>query len=169
MWFLWSVQFTLFGDLLVWLERGIGTWTLTLNNNWFCVQSYNTCALLLRPLLGSVFKKGRVNAKTSASGPRSVNKSQVLAKEKKAATQLGVIVGAFIFCWLPYFILFMVSVFTRNGFHLSLSRNLFQIVQSGILARIQHNSRPIAPNGSLFKYRQTDIVTPWAPVGAKTP
>jgi hypothetical protein len=38
----------------------------------------------------------------------------ILQKEKKAARQLGVIMSAFVLCWLPYFVLFMVIAFCSD-------------------------------------------------------
>ena len=42
---------------------------------------------------------------------RNLRQSSALTKEIKAARQLGVIMGAFTLCFLPYFILFLVVAF----------------------------------------------------------
>lgn len=52
------------------------------------------------------------NPKTKAKkGKKVIRPSAALAKEIKAARQLGVIMGAFTLCFCPYFVLFMVVAF----------------------------------------------------------
>ncbi|XP_008504452.1 histamine H1 receptor [Calypte anna] len=41
------------------------------------------------------------------------------SRERKAAKQLGVIMAAFMFCWIPYFVLFMVIAFHGHKQYLS--------------------------------------------------
>ena len=64
--------------------------------------------------LGGAAKKNENGGTVELCGAKKANPNAVLAKEKKAATQLGVIVGAFIICFLPYFTLFMVVAYCGN-------------------------------------------------------
>jgi histamine receptor H1 len=52
--------------------------------------------------------------KNTAKRRSNDSDSVTLQKEKKAALQLGVIMSAFILCWLPYFVLFMVIAFCND-------------------------------------------------------
>ena len=109
------------------------------NNGWKCVLSSSSLGGVFsckgrrkgsqntvqgRPL-GMTIHNGQSLGQISKSRQNVGSAPNALVREKKAARQLGVIVGAFIGSWLPYFTLFMVIFFLNFFFFLWFVHNLF--------------------------------------------
>ena len=81
-----------------------------------CFTDFFIPCIVIIPVYALIFRRIRERSKLKQQKhlPRPKTDSDQLAHERKAAIMLGIIIGFFIVCWLPYFIdLFVCSVYTN--------------------------------------------------------